>query len=66
MEYLHSDNEAIFRCKTRGGWHSFFFIPKKQDLVIRKGYSGDYAVYFSPTTNEMYRNTQQVSYPKSE
>jgi hypothetical protein len=66
MEYLHRDGYLLIRRRLKNGYSSFSFIPKMQYLTIRKGVSGRTAIYLFPTTNELYRNTRQISYPKGE
>lgn len=63
MDYSHSDREIIIRREMRHGWSSFRFIPiNPRSFSIHIGYSGEYSVYIFPKTNEMYRNTRQISY----
>ncbi|MEM2916449.1 MAG: hypothetical protein QXT19_03785 [Candidatus Woesearchaeota archaeon] len=68
MNYAYSEDAIIIRRELRNGWSSHVFIPINQRpyFVMPKTSKGKWAIYVFPTDKEMYWNTKQVSYPKSE
>lgn len=67
MNHAYNDDYIIIRRKLKKGWSSHIFIPiNRPYFALPKTSNSNWAVYVFPTDKEMYWNTKQVSYPKSE